>query len=328
MATTPRPIAELLRHNPHPLLVIDLETRTILGANEAAYQLVGRVPPSLEGAPAAEVVRAADWPAVEASMELLASGALEGYEAVRLLRKGDGQEFTAQISVRRANLGGHTLGLVSIGSAVAKVPWPPTEDHITIAGIVTDHDWTIEMVSSDIGTILGLSPESYKGAPLLGLLQPWDVQKLMSAVGRVTSDGGGATLRVHLRNDEGSWQDVLLLVVAMCQHSPPRLGLAITDPEASAGVFPDLHQEFAARGLDAVNGADQFRSCPLPEGFSTRQSEILTRLLRGERVQDIANALYLSPSTVRNHLTAVYRKFGVHSQAELLAKLLRGPSLP
>src|ERR1700722_6558859 len=184
MSTTPKTIAKLLRHYPHPLLIIDLETRTILGANEAGYQLVGRVPPSLDGVPAAEIVRSADWPAVEASMELLASGALEGYQAVRLLRKGDGEEFTAQISVRRADLDGHRLGLAAIGVGGAKVPWPATEDHITIAGILTDHDWTIEMVSSDIGPILGLSPESYKGAPLLGLLQPGDAQKLMSAGGR------------------------------------------------------------------------------------------------------------------------------------------------
>ena len=56
-----------------------------------------------------------------------------------------------------------------------------------------------------------------------------------------------------------------------------------------------------------------------------RQWEILTRLVRGQRVQEIADALYLSPSTVRNHLTAIYRKFGVHSQAELLAALLNVP---
>jgi DNA-binding CsgD family transcriptional regulator len=328
MSTTPTPIANLLRHYPHPLVVTDLETRTILGANRAAYELLGREPPSLDVVSATEVVSAADWPAVDASMELLASGALEGYQARRVLRKGDGQGLTAHVSVRLANLGGYKLGLVALGTGGAKVPWPQTEGHVTIAGIVTDHDWTIEMVSSDIGTILGVNPERYKGVPLLGLLQPWDVQKLMSAVGRVSSDGGGATLRVHLRNDEERWQDVLLLVVAMCRHSPPRLGLAVTSPEAGTGMLPDLHQEFEARGLDAVNGADQFRSCPRPEGFSTRQSEILTRLLRGERVPDIANALYLSPSTVRNHLTAIYRKFGVHSQPELLAKLLRGPPPP
>jgi len=33
--------------------------------------------------------------------------------------------------------------------------------------------------------------------------------------------------------------------------------------------------------------------------------------------------MFLSPSTIRNHLAAIYRKFGVHSQAELLAALLR-----
>jgi DNA-binding NarL/FixJ family response regulator len=67
---------------------------------------------------------------------------------------------------------------------------------------------------------------------------------------------------------------------------------------------------------------DRFRFRVPFGSLSTRQWEILTRLVRGERVQDIADALYLSPATVRNHLTAVYRKFGVHSQAELLARLL------
>ena len=61
-----------------------------------------------------------------------------------------------------------------------------------------------------------------------------------------------------------------------------------------------------------VSGAD---------GLSPRQWEIVTRLLRGERVPDIARSLFLSQSTVRNQLGAVYRKLGVHSQAELIARL-------
>jgi DNA-binding CsgD family transcriptional regulator/PAS domain-containing protein len=328
MPKPPEVITKLLRKYHHPLIVTDLETRTILGINDAACKLVECALPYLEGASVTEVIGTADWPAVEASLDLLASGAIEGYEAVRLFRKASGQGFTANIWVRATNLDGLRLCLVAIDVGGAEVPWPRMRDRITIAGIVTDHDWIIEMVSSDVGTILGLSPDSYKGRPLLGLLQPWDVQKLMSAVGRITSDGGGATLRVHLHNAEGNWQEVLLLVIAMCQHSPPRLGLAITSPEADVGIIPDLHQVLAARGGDAVGVADQFCSYPLKERLSTRQCEILTRLLRGERVQDIANSLYLSPSTVRNHLTVIYRKFGVHSQAELLAKLLRSPLLP
>jgi DNA-binding NarL/FixJ family response regulator len=34
--------------------------------------------------------------------------------------------------------------------------------------------------------------------------------------------------------------------------------------------------------------------------------------------------LFLSQSTVRNHLSTIYRKVGVHSQSELLSRLVGG----
>ena len=57
--------------------------------------------------------------------------------------------------------------------------------------------------------------------------------------------------------------------------------------------------------------------------LSTRQWDIVTRLLRGERVPDIARANFVSQSTVRNQLGVIFQKLGVHSQAQLLS-LLRG----
>ena len=57
-------------------------------------------------------------------------------------------------------------------------------------------------------------------------------------------------------------------------------------------------------------------------GLSDRQSEIVRRVLRGERAPAIARDLFISPSTVRNHLSTIYRRLGVHSQSELLALLL------
>ncbi len=57
--------------------------------------------------------------------------------------------------------------------------------------------------------------------------------------------------------------------------------------------------------------------------LSSRQRDIVIRLLNAQRVSGIAAELYLSPSTVRNHLTTIFTKFGVHSQAELLAVLRR-----
>ena len=57
------------------------------------------------------------------------------------------------------------------------------------------------------------------------------------------------------------------------------------------------------------------------EDLSARQWEVVTRLFRGERVATIARDMFLSQSTVRNHLASIYRRLGVRSQAELLEKL-------
>jgi len=57
------------------------------------------------------------------------------------------------------------------------------------------------------------------------------------------------------------------------------------------------------------------------EHLSSRQIEIVKRLLGGERVPTIARGLFVSQSTVRNHLSAVYQRVGVHSQDELLGLL-------
>jgi DNA-binding CsgD family transcriptional regulator len=86
-----------------------------------------------------------------------------------------------------------------------------------------------------------------------------------------------------------------------------RFGLAIIDPDAGDGPMDvaDIHGGHAPWGH-----------------LSARQHEILCHLARGDSVEEIAAATYLSTSTVRNHLSVIYRKFGVHSQAGLLAKLL------
>ena len=55
--------------------------------------------------------------------------------------------------------------------------------------------------------------------------------------------------------------------------------------------------------------------------LSTRQWEILSRLMQGERVSTIASKPFMSPSTVRNHLATIVQRFGVHSQTELLERL-------
>jgi DNA-binding CsgD family transcriptional regulator len=55
--------------------------------------------------------------------------------------------------------------------------------------------------------------------------------------------------------------------------------------------------------------------------LSARQWEVLSHLMHGQRVQTIADELFISRTTVRNHLSAIFELFGVHSQAELVAIL-------
>ena len=69
--------------------------------------------------------------------------------------------------------------------------------------------------------------------------------------------------------------------------------------------------------------------------LSPRQRQIVAALLRGERTSEIAASMFLSKSTVRSHLSAIFKEFGVHSQTELLATLRsqkvaagRGPTAP
>jgi DNA-binding NarL/FixJ family response regulator len=106
-----------------------------------------------------------------------------------------------------------------------------------------------------------------------------------------------------------------------------------SDLEVSPGLLEDRIAELEARlrriavelqaagilhDLDAFPSLDEH---PHMAELTNRQREILIRLLNAQRVSVIAAELYVSPSTVRNHLLTIFSKFGVHSQAELLAVL-------
>lgn len=55
--------------------------------------------------------------------------------------------------------------------------------------------------------------------------------------------------------------------------------------------------------------------------LSRRERDVVTHLLQGHRVVSIAELLGVSEHTVRNHLKSIFRKLGVHSQAELVDRL-------
>jgi DNA-binding NarL/FixJ family response regulator len=317
-------VAEILDESPYPAMCLDLETRVVLGANQACSEALDRNRDSIAGMDFAELVSQGDRSAVDAVLGLLASGAIYSYRASRHFLKGDGSELLVAIGVHIERVKDQGVVVVTLESDELGVPLPLVDASIRMALAITDHSWVVTNVSTDIEQVLGVAPEGYVGKPVLSLIHSDDVQSFVLATARVASGGDSATLRVHVLSSMDQWLEVDCVVVSMCRHSPPRVGLALAGhAEVTEERYPENSRQVAIRGKDCLDGMNHFRFRKPPESLSTRQWEILTRLIRGERVQEIASVLYLSPSTVRNHLTAIYRKFGVHSQSELLAEMLR-----
>ena len=57
--------------------------------------------------------------------------------------------------------------------------------------------------------------------------------------------------------------------------------------------------------------------------LTEREREILHLLARGQRNQDIARSLYISPQTVQTHVRNILRKLRVHSKLEAVALAVR-----
>lgn len=65
-----------------------------------------------------------------------------------------------------------------------------------------------------------------------------------------------------------------------------------------------------------------------PFGLTEREREVLHYLAEGMKYREIAAKLYLSEGTVRNHVSSLYAKLGVHDRlsaanAARRAKLVR-----
>lgn len=78
--------------------------------------------------------------------------------------------------------------------------------------------------------------------------------------------------------------------------------------------------------LDGIDNAADYVLSNLPRisslhGLSIREREVFSLVMMGASTADIANELFIAPSTVRVHVRNVYQKFGVHDRASLMEAL-------
>lgn len=91
-------------------------------------------------------------------------------------------------------------------------------------------------------------------------------------------------------------------------------------------AFRHIAEELGRIGIGTPTSAPQsVPAHPDLDLLSRRERDVVIQLLQGHRVVSIAELLDVSEHTVRNHLKSIFRKLGVHSQAELVDRLHRPP---
>ena len=210
--------------------------------------------------------------------------------------------------------------IVTPGQEASSSP-PEMEDHAILGS--TNAHLIIDRLSAGADILLGYPSGDLIGQSLLELVSRADVLSLVTAAARSLETGNWTSLSVSVQRRDESMRCRLVLVPV---RPAPSLMFALTNDSASpqrlglehgAGGGRESPAEPARPSSQAALRAD----VPGLTRLSAREVEIVRRLFNGDRVPAIAGGLFLSQSTVRNHLSAVFRKLGVRSQQELIHAL-------
>jgi DNA-binding NarL/FixJ family response regulator len=78
----------------------------------------------------------------------------------------------------------------------------------------------------------------------------------------------------------------------------------------------------ARRVLDAFKTRAEIKDATT-ENISSREQEVLGLLVQGLNYKQIAEKIFISPETVRNHIRNIYEKLHVHSRSEAVSKAIK-----
>jgi ligand-binding sensor domain-containing protein/DNA-binding CsgD family transcriptional regulator len=135
---------------------------------------------------------------------------------------------------------------------------------------------------------------------------------------------GPYILRIKAANPDGVWNEEGLAI-----------GLTVLTPFWKTWWFQIIVAAFLASGLllafrvrARIKAAPGVLGAGLDENIGTygltgREEEILRLVLRGARNKDIERELFISASTVRNHISNIYQKLGVRTRLELINRIGR-----
>jgi DNA-binding CsgD family transcriptional regulator/PAS domain-containing protein len=325
---------------------VDLPSGRLLAVNPALASAVGSTVNALIGASSLDWLSPDDRPAAQLGYQALADGDLTGYQAVRRLAHPTHPDQVFSIWVSAIEVDGIRVGLASlIPSArhdnqfhsLAPASQAPEPGNMVLGTV--DSFWRVDRISQDVTPLLGLTPEQCIGRPVLGMIHPSDVPALLAAVEHSRRGERAVRLVLGVSVRAHDWTQVTVVLATITAGEPPALAFALIRDDADNGADQpgdssremqlEAHMLRIADELHAAGLIPRLHQLPVlaeePQlgKLTSREWAVLTRLLEGQRVPAIAADLYVSKSTVRNHLSSIYAKLGVHSQVDLV-RLVRG----
>lgn len=338
--TTFGEISRAVEQSPLAMLVMSLPDRRVRAVSDAAVELFGGERQALCRQRLADLMIDADAQEASRSLSAMTAGDLDSYRARRTLRTVSGLT-EASVWVRLLHTASRRLAVCIVArdddpqaahQSIAMFFGPDAAD--LAIGTLDDFD-RIERISPSSRLMLGRDQSELAGGSLLELVHPDDAPALAASLQSAEQQERDTVTLVRMQHATRGWTSTrcLLLPIKQAGRSKVAFVLAGTahgsasqaDPQRVAMLEAHLLRIGAVlheAGLTANDpfAADVSRFPALGE-LPARQRDIVDRLLRGDRIPAIAGALYLSPSTIRNHLSQVFTRFGVHSQSELLSVL-------
>jgi DNA-binding CsgD family transcriptional regulator len=292
--------------------LVDTETAVVIAANGAYARLLGHGPESIAGLPV-EAYLAAERAAVSRTVLAgMRDGWVDSLEGETEVQRPSGR--LTVYSWSRA-LGLHPPRQAIIAGAVPMVRRTDGELHAPavdpdriILGTL-DREGRFHDLAANSASPLGWLDEGNDRARLHEIVHPADRGALASALDPAAVERRPVTVDLRLWQPDDCWTAARVTVSRL--YGPAAVPFAVVIGFAGSGRRAETAVKMAGSDVPFVDLTELTR----------RQNEIVRRVVEGQRVAAIAEDLFLSPSTVRNHLSAVFARFGVHSQSELLALL-------
>jgi DNA-binding CsgD family transcriptional regulator len=336
-------LAEMIRRTPLALAVLDLTTGRLTLANDAFSNLYRLDRSQLSDLDFLGLSSDENRFVVQSVLSGMAAGIIDSCQGRAAVHLPNGEALEILGALRPLDTAIPRTRAILVAAAVdgtpLSEPWLTLDPRRVVFGVV-DHEGRLSELSGDAAELLEWDHDRGPGTPLQALVHPDDVSLLLVTLGRSGAERRAAATGLRVRATDGGWTEVKLIVSPLGEHNPSRFALTLwflpLGEHAAAGDRTSRLEGHLWRIAAEVQAAgfggralshDTRWANPALQDLSPRQSQILRSLAQGHRIPAIAQQLFVAESTVRNHLTAIYKKVGVNSQSELLARLIPGGSV-